>query len=70
MTVVTRQRLPIGASASAVATPYAERAERQESRMDSALLAAWGRYLRAFCRCFEQRRLERFVESVEDLKTR
>ena len=47
----------------AAGTPYAERADRQETRLDRALLGAWGGispYLP-----FERSRLDRFVRRVE-----
>jgi preprotein translocase subunit SecA len=65
MTVVTRQRLPVGAKRISVATPYRELSEHHDSRMDRALLAAWGQLSPRLLPVLQQRRLRRFVESVE-----
>src|SRR6266702_2609803 len=47
-------------------TPYVERSDRQQSRLDRALLNAWGRVSPYLQPRFERRRLDRLVLRVED----
>ena len=62
---MTRQRLSVGAKRIAVATPYHELSKRHDSRIDRALLAAWGQLSPRLLSVLEQRRLRRFVKNVE-----
>jgi preprotein translocase subunit SecA len=63
MTVAKRQF--IGARRIPVATPYLELSKRHDSRVDSALLAAWGQLSQRLSSALQGRRLRRFVEGVE-----
>ena len=62
---MTRQRLSVGAKRIAVATPYHELSKRHDSRIDRALLAAWGQLSPRLLSVLQQRRLRRFVKNVE-----
>jgi preprotein translocase subunit SecA len=48
--------------------PYIERAARKESRLDGALLEAWGRVSPHLLSALTRRRLRRFVQQVEALE--
>lgn len=69
MIVAASQREFISAKRIAVATPYVERSYRQDSSIDSALLAAWGRLSPRLLSFLEHRRMRRFVEGVESLES-
>src|SRR6266849_9031773 len=47
-------------------TPYVERSDRQQSRLDGTLLNAWGRASPYLLSGIGRRRLERLVRGVED----
>jgi preprotein translocase subunit SecA len=49
-------------------TPYVERSDRQQSRLDGTLLNAWGRVSPYLLFRFGRRPLERLVQRVEDVE--
>jgi len=63
-----RHRQFVSAKRMVVATPYVERSRRQEGRIDSALLSAWGQLSTRPTSMFGHRRLWRFVRDVERLE--
>jgi preprotein translocase subunit SecA len=66
MTIAHRRRLIADAGHLSAATPYAERADRHESRLDQALLEAWGRVSPYLLSKKGPRQLERVVQRAED----
>jgi preprotein translocase subunit SecA len=49
----------------AAGTPYPERADRKEGRLDSAILGAWGRLAPYLTSMLERARIGRFVQRIE-----
>ena len=70
MTVAHRRRHTTDAGPLSAETPYVERADRQENRLDSALLHAWGRMSSYLLSGLWRRRLDRFVQRAEDEEER
>ena len=67
MLVASRPRPLIGSALTADA-PYVERASRRESRLDGALLGAWGRISPYLLSALVRERLKRFALRVEKLE--
>jgi preprotein translocase subunit SecA len=67
MLVASRPRPLIGPTLTADA-PYVERASRRESRLDGALLGAWGRISPYLLSALVRERLKRFALRVEKLE--
>jgi preprotein translocase subunit SecA len=70
MTIAQRRRLTTDAGALSARTPYAERADHRENRLDSALLHAWGRASSYLLSGLWRVRLERFVQRAENEEKR
>ena len=68
MLLARRRRQIIDAVSLTAEAPYAEQAEREEGRLDGALLSAWGRVSPYLLSALARRRLERLVWQVEDLE--
>ena len=66
MTVAHRQRLMTEPRLLSAGTPYVEQADRQENRLDSALLHAWGRASPYLLSRLWRERLDRLVQRAED----
>ena len=61
-----RRRHVIGAGLLPAGAPYVEQPDRKESRLDNALQYAWGRVSPYMRSGLERRKLERFVQLVEN----
>jgi preprotein translocase subunit SecA len=61
-----RRRCVIGAGPLPAGTPYVEQPDRKDSRLDNALQHAWGRVSPYLWSGHERRKLERFVQLVEN----
>src|SRR5215472_12959873 len=70
MTVMYQRRPVTGSGSLSAGTPYAEQADRQENRLDSALLYAWGRVSPYLLSGLWRRQLDRLVQSAEDQEKR
>ena len=70
MTIAHRRRLTTDAGPLSAGTPYAERADPRENRLDSALLHGWGRTSSYLLSGLWRRRLDRFVQRAEDEEER
>jgi preprotein translocase subunit SecA len=70
MTIAQRRRLTTDAGPLSARTPYAERADHRENRLDSALLHAWGRASSYLLSGLWRVRLERLVQRAEDEEKR
>ena len=55
---------------TAAGTPYPEQVDRKESRLDGALLHAWGRVAPYMLSALERKRLAHLVQRAEDEETR
>src|SRR5262245_903725 len=65
MTVAHRLR-PFAPTLLSAGTPYVERADHRENRLDTLLLNAWGSASPYLLSRLERKQLERFVQRVED----
>ena len=70
MTVTYRRRPVTDPGSLSAGTPYAEQADRQENRLDSALLHAWGRVSPYLLSGLWRRQLDRLVQRAEDQEKR
>ena len=69
MLIAHRKRHTIERGLLATDAPYAERAARKESRLDGALLGAWGRASPHLLSALARDRLRRFARQVEKQET-
>jgi preprotein translocase subunit SecA len=69
MTIAHRLR-PIAPTLLSAGTPYVERADHRENKLDTLLLNAWGRASPHLLSGLERKQLERFVQRVEDQENR
>src|SRR5262245_14519241 len=69
MTVAHRLR-PVAPTLLSAGTPYVERADRRENKLDTLLLNAWGRASPHLLSGLERKQLEQFVQRVEDQESR
>src|SRR6266542_6357420 len=71
MTVFLPRRRPMtDPGPLSTGTPYVERADHRENKLDTLLLNAWGRASPHLLSGLERKQLERFVQRVEDQENR
>ena len=70
MTVTYRRRPATDPGIPSAGTPYVEQGDRQENRLDSALLHAWGRVSPHLLSGHWRRQLDRLVQRAQDQEKR
>jgi preprotein translocase subunit SecA len=70
MTAIYQRRRVTDSGSLSAGTPYAEQADRQENRLDSALLYTWGRVSPYLLSGLWRRQLDQLVHRVEDQEKR